>query len=244
MEIVKPNPQKHHRRSIRLKGYDYSQPGAYFVTICAQNREHMFGEVVGGEMRLNDAGRMVERWWLKLNDKFPNVRTDVYVIMPNHFHGIVVIVNDANTGAGTHADGGTHTGVPLRDGAGGGAGAGVGADPRVCPGAGAHADGGAHADEGAHTGVPLPTVVQWFKTMTTNEYIRGVKTLGWMPFPRRLWQRNYYEHIVRNDRALNAIRRYITNNPLRWDMDRYNPQAKGPDPVATDIWRMLQASNE
>jgi len=108
-----------------------------------------------------------------------------------------------------------------------------------------HADMG-HADMGAHTGAPqptgapLPTIVQWFKTMTTNEYIRGVKELGWEPFPGKLWQRNYYEHIVRNERALNALREYIRNNPLKWALDMDNPEnfPKRPPPeTADDYWR-------
>jgi REP element-mobilizing transposase RayT len=71
--------------------------------------------------------------------------------------------------------------------------------------------------------VPLPTIIQWFKTMTTNEYIRGVKTLEWPSFRGKLWQRNYYEHIVRNDLGLYRIRQYIIANPARWPEDRENP---------------------
>jgi putative transposase len=80
---------------------------------------------------------------------------------------------------------------------------------------------------GAHTGAPLPTIVQWFKTMTTNEYIRMVKHAGWTPFQGRLWQRNYYEHIIRNERALERIRDYILTNPLHWHLDRENTHAIG-----------------
>ena len=86
----------------------------------------------------------------------------------------------------------------------------------------------------------LGTVVQWFKTMTTNEYIRGVKQLGWTPFPGKLWQRNYYEHIVRSEKALTAIWQYIVDNPARWELDRYNPEASGTDPRAAELWRVLQ----
>jgi putative transposase len=85
------DPERHHRRSIRLRGYDYRAVGAYFITIVVQDRACLFGEVVDGEMRLSEAGRMVERWWLELNRRFPHVLTDAYVVMPNHFHGIVVI---------------------------------------------------------------------------------------------------------------------------------------------------------
>lgn len=86
------NPDIHHRRSIRLREYDYSSNGAYFVTICAQGRACLFGDILDGEMRLNDAGRMVAEWWVKLPGKFPNVALDEYVVMPNHFHGIICIV--------------------------------------------------------------------------------------------------------------------------------------------------------
>jgi REP element-mobilizing transposase RayT len=174
---------KHHRHSMRLLGYDYAQVGAYFVTSVTKDRVCLFGEIVDGEMRLNDGGRMIEQWWFELNRKFSTVETDEFVVMPNHFHGIVVI-----------------------------AGVSVGADLRVGPNS-----------EGAHAGAPLPTIIQWFKTMTTNEYMRGVKTRSWTPFAGRLWQRNYYEHIVRCENELTRIREYIANNPLQWEMDRENP---------------------
>jgi putative transposase len=88
---MKYNPDIHHRRSIRLRNYDYSLPGAYFVTVCTQDRACLFGNVADDTMRLNDAGRMIEQWWFELNRKFPTVETDEFVVMPNHFHGIVVI---------------------------------------------------------------------------------------------------------------------------------------------------------
>ena len=85
----KYDPNVHHRHSMRLDGYDYSQEGWYFITICTQDRRYMFGEMVKYRVRLNDAGLMIESWWRKLTDKFPVVRTDEYVVMPNHFHGII-----------------------------------------------------------------------------------------------------------------------------------------------------------
>ena len=177
----------HRRRSTRLRGYDYSQPGAYFVTICTQDRAALFGEIKDGEMRLNDAGRMVERWWVDLANKFQSVKIDKYVVMPNHFDGIVSI---------------------------------VGADLGVCPGAGARNSSG---EKGAHVGAPLPQIIQWFKSMTTNEYIRGVRRLGWPAFSGKLWQRGYYDHIIRSDQALDRIREYIVNNPAKWGEDPENP---------------------
>ena len=203
---MKYNPEIHHRRSIRLKGYDYAQAGAYFVTVCTQNRECLFGDIVAGEMVLNDAGRMAEKWYLELANKFFDIKYDEYVIMPNHIHGVI-----------------QNVGADLR----------VCPDPdlRVCP----DDDPDEYAEHapGEHTGSPLPRVVQWFKTMTTNAYIHGVKQHDWPPFPGRLWQRNYYERIIRNDGELNDIREYIVNNPLKWEMDRENPN--GMVPVAANV---------
>jgi len=156
----KYDPAIHHRRSIRLQGYDYSQAGAYFVTLCIQNRECLFGEIANGEMRLNDAGRMVCHWYFELEHKFPDIKCDAFVCMPNHVHFIVV-----NVGADLrvrpdresvyHPKGQTHK----------------------------SASTDAHVILGEHTGSPLHRVVQWFKTISTNEYIRGVKQNGWSPFP-------------------------------------------------------------
>lgn len=200
------DPNIHHRRSIRLKGYDYASAGLYFVTICVQNREMMFGEINNGNMILNDAGRMVERWYYETENKFSDIVCLEMVVMPNHFHCIW-----QNTSSAAVA-------VP------------VGADLCVRPSSADLCVRPLIDDEhtlnehtlGEHVGSPLARVVQWFKTMSTNEYIRGVKQLGWPPFDRRLWQRNYYEHIIRNQLAYNNIANYINNNPVRWDEDKFH----------------------
>ena len=113
---MKRDPDEHHRHSIRLKGYDDSQAGAYFVTVCAADRQCLFGDVADRGMALNEAGRMVDKWWAELANKFPSVKTGQYIVMPNHFHGIVVLV-----GADLCAcpvprmpdERGAHTGAPL-----------------------------------------------------------------------------------------------------------------------------------
>ena len=165
------------RLSLRLIGYDYGQPGAYFVTVCTQGRECLFGDVADGEMQPNDAGRMVTKWWLELARKFPSVSVEYYVVMPNHVHGIIDI--DSKTACMT--------------------------------------------DQGAHVGAPLPKIIQWFKTMTPNEYIRGVKNGAFPPFAGKIWQRNYYERIIRNAKELDSARLYISQNPAKWHLDRENP---------------------
>ncbi len=234
-------PETHHRKSIRLKDYDYSQAGGYYVTIVTQGRECLFGEIVNGEMMLNETGRMVLKWWNELPDKFPSITLGDFIIMPNHFHGIIFIhetISDKHAGSSLH-------------------GTIVGADLRVCPHNMENHDGtekGAHAgaplpngtmtdelETGEHTGTgehigsplrridaPLSQIIQWFKTMTTNEYIRGVKQSGWPPFAGKLWQRNYYEHIIRNQADYERIANYIAINPAKWDDDEENPLAAKP----------------
>jgi REP element-mobilizing transposase RayT len=367
---TKYNPNKHHRRSIRLKGYNYAQAGRYFVTFCVKDREHFFGEIINDEMYLNDAGIMIEKWYLELENKFPKIRCHEYVVMPNHFHAIVQIVNGADDDPNvsgilgesnvsgilgesnvsgilgeSNVSGilGEHIGSPLphspemsdepnitnspiaSDGRGepmcspdasdepnitnssealNGRGEPMcspdasdesnitdssqalnGRDEPMCSPEtsdepnitnypnisdatnflktnNSHIEQGRHAglplqslpqssnEQGRHIGLPqqpsteqsrhigLPhqspqqkpilgehkdsplwEVVQWFKTMSTNEYIRGVKTLNWERFNGKLWQRNYYEHIIRNDESCEKIATYIINNPKNWKDD-------------------------
>jgi len=198
----KYDPNIHHRISIRLPSYDYSQDGWYFITICTQNRKCMFGEIVGAGpcaypiLELNNAGFVLKTWWQKLTHKFPLVKIDEYVVMPNHFHGIINIVGATLCGR-----------------------------PDVC---GPHIVGKTSNKLGQSHGI-APTVgdiVNWFKTMTTNQYIHGVKQNGWPAFPGKLWQRNYYEHIIRDEDELNHFRRYIADNPANWQTDEENPNVR------------------
>jgi len=188
---MKFDPKKHHRRSIRLKDYDYSQAGAYYVTIDIQNRECFLGEIVNYEMVFNDAGKMVEEEWLALTERFPNIELDVYQVMPNHFHGIIV----------------------------------VGATLVVAP----DADASQHEAGTSPASTKSPTlgdIIGAFKSITTHEYILGVDNKNWSRFYKRLWQRNYYEHVVRDEADLNRIRDYIQSNPANWDSDEENPNFK------------------
>lgn len=223
------NPDIHHRRSIRLREYDYSSTGAYFVTICVHGRECLLGDISKGEMHLNDAGRMVAEWWMKLPGKFPVVALDEYVIMPNHFHGIVSIVGAPPRGCpllpprgcpplppGGRPESTSKTGQPHWD-----CPYMIGSKPGRPHGA---APTGHQSNRATHLSTTLGDVMDWFKTMTTNAYIKGVKQADWPPFPGRLWQRNYYERIIRDDAELSAVREYILFNPANWAVDEeYHP---------------------
>ncbi len=187
------NPDLHHRQSVRLKGFDYTQAGPYFVTVVVQGRAPLFGDVKDGEIQLNGAGQAVQRIWNRMPDRFPGVEMDAFVVMPNHIHGIIVI----------HA-----TSRPL--------------DRPV-----EHVTAMTRAASGNDVGsrFRLSDVVGIYKSLTTAEYIQGVKSLNWPPFHGRLWQRNYYDHIVRGDKSLRVLRQYILDNPSQWDSDRENPMA-------------------
>jgi len=175
--MAKYNPDIHHRRSIRLKGYDYSQPGLYFITICAQNRSKLSGDIENGKMILNDAGMMVHRIWNEIPNDFRNIQLHEFVIMPNHIHGIIEITT-------------------------------VGADSISAP------------FKSAPT-MAISKIVQSFKRHTTIEYIKMVKQNIAPPFEKRIWQRNYYEHIIRNEKSYYQIAEYIRNNPMKWLEDKY-----------------------
>lgn len=179
------NSQIHHRRSIRLKGYNYAQAGLYFVTICTHNRECLFGEIDANLLQPNHAGIMIRKWWLELENKFTSIQLHEFIVMPNHVHGIIQIVE---------------------------------ADLCVCPEPNNAIDS---ETAGAHTGAPLHTMVQWFKTMTTNDYIQQVKSHDWKRFDGKLWQRNYHEHIIRNEASYLKIAEYIQTNPQKWLDDLY-----------------------
>lgn len=200
------DPDRHHRRSIRLKGYAYTQAGAYFVTVCTRDRACLFGKIVDGEMRWNEYGECAVRWWEDIPRHFTAVDIDAFVVMPNHVHGIVVI-----------------TGGPV--------GAGL---PRPDPQtANAVADTGTDAamdaDKGAETAPlrrpSLGNVMAYFKYQSAKHINAMRQTVA-----TSVWQRNYYEHIIRSEASLNRIRQYVLDNPARWTFDRDNPSAIVPEP--------------
>jgi REP element-mobilizing transposase RayT len=176
------HPEPHHRRSIRLRGFDYSQPGAYFVTIVTHDRACLFGEVAAGELRLNEWGRIVADTWVSLASRFAGVVLDGWILMPNHLHGILVIDHGVRRGGSR-----TAPTIPAKQ-------------------------------------KPLGGLIGAFKTISTKHIneLRGTPGVS-------VWQRNYYEHIIRDGDGLDRIRNYIAENPLRWEFDRENPLAPSAD---------------
>lgn len=178
------------RRSLRLKGYDYSRAGAYFVTVCTTDRGPLFGEIVDDALVENPYAKIVRRCWDALPNHYPHVTLDAFVIMPNHVHGIVVL-NDVPDGT-------------------------VGANRMVGSGFKPAPTGLGNAVE---TGAPprhgLPEIARALKTYSA----RGINALRGTP-GTAVWQRSYYEHVIRNEHALRRIREYIVSNPRNWQKDR------------------------
>jgi putative transposase len=206
------DPNRHCRSSIRLKGYDYSQAGAYFVTVCAQEKKCLFGDIVDGEMHLNDAGKMARDVWDDLSIRYLSIETDAFVVMPNHIHGVIVIVGAPLVGAHSSVDHDTKNR----------------AGTRPAP---------TQETKTVQSYRPVPTlgnIVGTFKSITTRLYTEGCRQKNWPPFYGRLWQRNYYEHIIRSEEEMDRIRTYIIENPAKWAEDEDNPanmdkRVKSPD---------------
>jgi putative transposase len=227
---MKFNPQIHHRRSIRLQGYDYTGPGAYFITIVAYQRQEIFGKVVNGEMQLTALGQIARDEWMRSTALRHEIRLneDEFIIMPNHIHGIVWIVAPADL---VGADGvRPNDGVRPIDGPR----PIVGADGiRPIDGIRPNAEEAAPTDTGVcHTPQPTPRRASVAKRMpkSLSSFIAGFKAAVTSRAGRELdmtgiWQRNYYDHIIRNDQEFTRIWNYIDNNPLRWQEDQLSPTA-------------------
>lgn len=188
-QIMTYDPNKQHRKSIRLQGYDYSQSGAYFVTICTYDRECLFGEIVDGEMILNEYGKIVQTTWMDLPNHISNIELDAFVVMPNHIHGIIVIP----VGAGSKPA--PKNLIPSSDLTSFRAGS------KPAPTMGAR----------------LSEMVRQLKTFSARK-INQLRKTGGHP----VWQRNYYEHVIRDDDSWPRIREYIVNNPKQWNVDHDN----------------------
>jgi putative transposase len=191
-------PDTLNRQSNRLQDYDYASEGAYYVTICVQHRKCLFGDIVGEDMNLNDAGRMIQMTWKDIPKHLPVVHIDEFVVMPNHFHGILLIEHGSDSDIHHVFD---H-----------------------------FAEKDWHENQGEHEVRPYGTdenslgrIIQVFKSLTTLAYAKGVTCQRWARFPGKLWQRNYYDRVIRNNDELGRARDYVVNNAMKWALDRENP---------------------
>jgi REP element-mobilizing transposase RayT len=258
------HPEKHHRRSIRLQEYDYTQPGAYFVTICTYQRQCLFGEIIDGAMHLNACGEIVQACWNNLPNHFPFIELDAFIIMPNHIHGIIILTEqmvDAGVGVDVEVDVGVGVGVGAKHSC-----PDVSNSPKAlsknaspCPGISNYPKTSPCPDVSNYpktlsknaspcpgisnypktlskntspyldVSSPLPpkgtqsgslgAIVQNFKSVSTRKINRINSTSG-----ETIWQRNYHDRIIRDEKSLHHIQQYITENPHAWTQDPENPQ--------------------
>lgn len=161
-----------HRKLQRLKDYDYGQNGAYFITICTQDRLSLFASIENGKLELNHAGKMVFDKFIEIPKYYPTIDIDNFVVMPNHLHGIVMIQNERTT-------------------------------------------------QGSFPTITLSDCIQRFKTLTTKLYIDEVKKGNYPRFDKKIWQKSFHDHIIRNEHEYQEINEYIETNPLKWKEDKY-----------------------
>lgn len=188
------DPKKHNRRSIRLKGYNYSKAGLYFITICCENRKNRFGKIENDEMILNEYGQIAYQEWEKLSDRFINLELDVFQIMPNHVHGIIgikqfisaeLISDNFNI---DHLVIGQPEEIPLEM-------------------------------DRENIQKTIGDIVGAYKSLVSNEYLKIAKQNN--EVMGKLWQRNLFEHIIRNEASYQNISDYVINNPSNWKDDKF-----------------------
>ena len=183
------------RKIIRLKEYDYSSSGAYFVTICTHNKENVFGKIVDGEVHLSDVGEIAHKCWIEIPNHFYYVNSDVHVIMPNHVHSIIIINKKEDIPGDNFTRKDIQLNVPTEK-----IKINVSAiSAKISPRQGT-----------------LSVIVRTYKAAVTTECRR----YGYSNF---LWQSRFYEHIIRDERDYRNIQEYIPNNPLQWSFDKENP---------------------
>lgn len=188
---MKYDPKKHHRRSIRLKGYDYSQAGAYFITICCKDMKYHFGKIENGAMILSEFGQIAFDEWVKLGERFANFELDVFQIMPNHMHGVAVLVDIGGKSNYTERD------IEMNF----------------------------NHTKPTDTPASMSDMMGAYKSIVSNECLKVWKSqwtgVGPAPQMGKLWHRNLYEHIIRNESSYQRISNYIINNPTNWKDDKF-----------------------
>lgn len=187
----------HDRQSIRLQGYDYSRPGFYFITICVQNREHVFGDVINGKMVLNEFGQIAWDEWFNTGFIRDNVFLDAFVVMPNHIHGIIEIFDVDNPSIGVYRDTPLLRNRNIRNNS-------------------------IYKTKFESPSNNIGAIIRGYKSVVTKQINQITQTPG-----TKLWQRNYYDHIIRNEESLLQIREYIKHNSRNWESDRFCKSQNG-----------------
>ncbi|HNS42426.1 MAG TPA: transposase [Taishania sp.] len=183
--------------SARLQNWDYGSNGAYFITICTQNREHFFGEIVDGKMQLNELGQLAEKYWLEIPDHFPFIELGNFVIMPNHTHGILILDSDSDTGS--------DTGSNCRDAINRVSTIGTTADNTTT--------GGVTGNKNPMLHQNISRIIRWYKGRCSFEMRKIHADFA--------WQSRFHDHIIRDTPSFKRIQTYIDNNPMNWNKDKF-----------------------
>lgn len=193
--LCEKKKMNHQRKPNRMPGYDYFSQGAYFITICSNGMLHLFGSIVDGTMVCNDAGLMMRQKWLEMQRYYPGISTEALCVMPNHLHAIVRLTGEK--------------------------------EPIWLPGTprGAFPTGesatAAGTPRGAFPTLGIPEYMDRYKSLTTRLYINGVRKGNYLPFYEKVWQKSYYDHVVRDEYEYRRIFCYIKTNPKRWKHDLF-----------------------
>ncbi|MCF6153948.1 MAG: transposase [Candidatus Brocadia sp.] len=202
------DPKLHHRRSLRLKEYDYSRNGAYFITVRSYDKKCIFGNILIESVELTRLGKIVNDFWYEIPNHFKNVQLDTFIVMPNHIHGIIIINDDCMDAVST-----SPSNMNVNNGRGG-----VSPRPQSEYTLPIHEING-RGKTPLKWKRTLSQIIGYYKYQTTKIINQLNKTPG-----NHVWQRNYYDHIIRNVDDFNKIREYIIQNPLKWALDRENPE--------------------
>ncbi len=232
--VMKYDPEKHRRRSIRLKGHDYAQAGAYFITICTHQRQCLFGQVVEGQMQLNAIGLAVQARWQTLPQNFPNLILDTWVIMPNHIHGILRLNPNLCRGDAFGSESMRSPQISHPNASPSGSGTSIAPRSPQIPQPNASPSDAMrspqipqpNASPVEASSIPprgsqshsIAATIQNFKSISTRKINQLQNTAGQI-----IWQRNYHEHIIRDDNVRQLIQTYICNNPTNWNLDQLHP---------------------
>lgn len=199
------NHNFHNRNSIRMQGYDYSQPGAYFITICTHHKECLFGEINSGKMKLSTLGEIAYYQWIQLPYRFATIKLDTFVIMPNHLHGIIII-NETQHPISRRGEAGENR---------------HGSSPKIQISPASPSNTNDYSLDVSKPGGTISgsigAIIQNFKSLTTRKINILLRSRN-----KPIWQRNYYEHIIRGETDYERIVEYIENNPISWVDDEYN----------------------
>jgi REP element-mobilizing transposase RayT len=193
---------KYRIASARLQSWDYGANGAYFITICTQNRECFFGKILNDELQLNEIGQLAEKYWLEIPNHFPFIELGNFVVMPNHTHGILIIDKNANGSIDSNGSVGSDVGTRL-----------IASPPPTTIIQPTDKNGGVTGTKNPMFHQNISRIIRWYKGRCSFEMRKIHADFAWQP--------RFHDHIIRNAQSFERIQTYIANNPKNWNKDKF-----------------------